>query len=163
MNITLENGAIRTQFGLQPASDRTPVRVGVGVIVVDDRGQFVLEKRGDCGLWGLPGGRIEPGESITAAAVREVKEETGLKVKVISLVGVYSAAPERLVTYPGETEPVHLVDIILAAKIVSGKLQPSAESEAVAFFSPKKLPDGIAPPARAPLLDFARGLSGVIQ
>ena len=48
------------------------VRVGVGVVVRGTGETILLEKRRDCGWWGLPGGKIEPGESIIDAAVREV-------------------------------------------------------------------------------------------
>ena len=56
----------------------THVKVGVGVIILDDSGRILLEKRRDNGMWGLPGGGIEPGESIYETALREVEEETGL-------------------------------------------------------------------------------------
>ena len=61
------------------------VKVGVGVIVVDDSGEILLEKRRDNGMWGLPGGGIEPGESVYETALREVKEETGLDIEITGL------------------------------------------------------------------------------
>ena len=51
----------QTQFARKTDNVRTAVRLGVGVIVLDERGWIVLEQRGDCGLWGLPGGRLEAG------------------------------------------------------------------------------------------------------
>lgn len=93
------------------ADANTQVRVGVGVIVRSDSGRILLEKRSDCGWWGLPGGRIEPGESVEQAAIRKVKEETGLDVEIIRLLGVYSEPAERIVTYPDNV--VHLIDILL--------------------------------------------------
>jgi ADP-ribose pyrophosphatase YjhB (NUDIX family) len=67
-----------------------PVIRCVGAIVVDERGRLLLIKRGHepgAGLWSLPGGRIEPGETDDEALVRELREETGLTVKPGKLVG----------------------------------------------------------------------------
>lgn len=92
--------ATRAIYANTVSDDRTRVRVGVAVVVRDQRGWILLERRRDCGLWGLHGGRIEPGESVAEAAVREVREETGLTVVVQRLLGVYSDPPGRIVTYP---------------------------------------------------------------
>jgi 8-oxo-dGTP diphosphatase len=67
-----------------------PVIGCVGAIVKDERGRLLLIKRGHepgLGLWSLPGGRVEPGESDAEALVREMREETGLAVEPGSLVG----------------------------------------------------------------------------
>ena len=156
--------ALTTQFGAQTACARTPVRIGVGVIVLDEGRRVLLEQRSDCGFWGLPGGRVEPGESIAQTAVREVLEETGLDVEIISLLGIYSDPSEgRLVTYPGESIPVHLVDALFEARITGGSLRRSAESDRLEFFSLAELPQNLVPPAIAALEDFAQGRSGMIR
>ena len=62
----------------------------MGAVVHDDRGRLLLVRRGNPpsrGLWSVPGGRVEPGESEVDAVVREVAEETGLQVSVGTLVG----------------------------------------------------------------------------
>lgn len=62
----------------------------VGAVVTDAAGRYLLVRRGRepaRGLWSVPGGRVEPGESDPEATVREVREETGLDVEVLGLVG----------------------------------------------------------------------------
>src|SRR5438045_8375170 len=66
------------------------IRPGVSAIILTPEG-LLLQRRSDNGLWGLPGGGVEPGESVSEAIVREVREETGLEVAPGRLVGVYSA------------------------------------------------------------------------
>jgi 8-oxo-dGTP diphosphatase len=73
----------------------------VGAIVTDDAGRLLLVKRGhepEAGRWSLPGGRVKPGESDWHALVREVHEETGLRVEPGRLVGaVERPAPDGAV------------------------------------------------------------------
>ncbi|HZD22807.1 MAG TPA: NUDIX hydrolase [Acidimicrobiia bacterium] len=65
--------------------------VGVGVVVIDDKGRLLLIQRGhepQKGLWAIPGGKVEFGETMKAAARREVIEETGLDVDIGEVVWV---------------------------------------------------------------------------
>lgn len=62
-----------------------------GIVVFDDTGKVLLQKRSNSeDLWGFPGGVMELGESAAETAIREVREETGLDVKIDSLLGVYT-------------------------------------------------------------------------
>ena len=128
----------------------------------DAQGRILLEKRRDCGLWGLPGGRLDPGESVIEAGRREVMEETGLSIRVVRLLGVYSIpTPARLISYPeGLT---HSIDIVLEGLPLDGVLTHSEESEAVGFFEPTALPDALHPATREVLDDVARGVSGHVD
>lgn len=141
--------------------DVREVRLGVGVIIINDQKQILLERRSDCSMWGLPGGRVERGESISQTAIREAYEETGLTIEVTGLMGIYSAPADRIVTFPDNV--VQLIDTVVTAKILSGTLQISEESEALEFFPPDNLPMDIVPPALQPLRDYAAGKWGVLD
>ena len=155
--------AVERMYGSRPAADVTQVRVGAGVVVRDAQGRVLLERRSDCGVWGLLGGRIEKGESVEQAAVREVKEESGLDVRVTRLLGVYSDPREgRIVAY-SETDIIQLVDVVVEAEIQGGELTRSAESEELRFFALDELPAQIVPPARQALQDCALGRIGVLR
>jgi 8-oxo-dGTP diphosphatase len=94
----------------------------VGAVIRDDEGRLLLIKRGHepgAGLWSLPGGRIEPGETDIEALVREMREETGLTVKVGRLIGS--------VRRPGLGGDV--IDINdYAATIITGRLTPGDDA-----------------------------------
>ena len=69
-----------------PRDQQKPAPIDcAGAVVRDEAGRLLIVRRGrepGAGLWSLPGGRIEPGETPQAAAAREVREETGLEVEV---------------------------------------------------------------------------------
>jgi ADP-ribose pyrophosphatase YjhB (NUDIX family) len=143
----------------------TLIKLGVSVLVEDDAGAVLLELRRDCGLWGCVGGRVEPGESVATAAIRETQEETGLKVALTGLQGIYSEPENRIVTYDDNGDERHLVDIIFTGRIIGGLLACSAESLRLEFFPKDRLPlfETMTPPSRPILRDYQAGLRGVIR
>ncbi|MBI2561507.1 MAG: NUDIX domain-containing protein [candidate division NC10 bacterium] len=90
---------------MKPETDitkATQLRPGVAAIISNGEGKILLQRRSDNGLWGLPGGSVEIGESVRDAIIREVQEETGLTVEVVRLIGVYSDPKVQVVRYePG--------------------------------------------------------------
>lgn len=151
-------------FAPPPPGAKLFIGVGTGVIVSDDVGRILLELRADCGLWGLPGGGVQPGESVTNAARREVREETGLDVRITRLLGVYSDPAKNIVTYPDNGDVKHKIDILLEGEITGGKLAASAESERLEFFEPGRVPlDLLNPQAAGPVRDYLAGRFGVVE
>lgn len=82
--------------------------------------------------WALPGGHVEYGEKVEDAAVREVLEETGLKVEIEKLFGVYSE--------PGRDPRGHTVTIVYLMNVVGGKLKSGDDASDARFFELEKLP-----------------------
>lgn len=106
-------------------------------VVVDDQGRILLHRRADTGLWSLPGGAMDLGESIGQTIVREVKEETGLDVEAVRLIGIYSD-PRHVIAYAdGETR--QQFSICFACRVVGGQLRKSDESYELRFFSRAEL------------------------
>lgn len=76
---------------------------------------------------------MDPGESAAEACEREVLEETGLRVRVVKLVGIYSD-PDRLVVYP-DGNKVHIVGLSFEAQVIGGELGLSQETQEAGYFS----------------------------
>ncbi|PLR87017.1 NUDIX domain-containing protein [Bacillus sp. V33-4] len=116
------------------------IHPGIAVIILDEENRVLLQKRADVGLWGIPSGHVEPGETVTEAAVREVQEETNLQISIKKLIGVYSDPASQVFQYT-DGKNVHFVTTCFLAEIVGGKLQcNSPESLAVQFFHKDALP-----------------------
>jgi 8-oxo-dGTP pyrophosphatase MutT (NUDIX family) len=109
------------------------IRLGCSVALMDPQGRILLTRRADNGQWCLPSGGMEPGESAAEACEREVLEETGLRVRVRRLVGVYSH-PDQLVVYPDETK-FQIVALHFEAYIIGGELGLSNETLEFGYFT----------------------------
>jgi ADP-ribose pyrophosphatase YjhB (NUDIX family) len=110
----------------------------VMMIVRDDRGRILLIRNADFDSWTPPGGSIEPYESPKDAAVREMREETGLVVEPVRIIGVYGG-PQYRVVYPNG-DIVSYVATVFECKVVSGEMAPDhEESLDVRYFSEAEL------------------------
>ncbi|MDN4604086.1 NUDIX domain-containing protein [Paenibacillus sp. F6_3S_P_1C] len=92
-----------------------------GAIIRDHMGRILLQKRSDYGDWGLPGGGMEPGESIEETMIREVKEETGLDVSSYELTSIYTGEKMKY-TYPDGNEVVFVMFLFNVTAELGGKL-----------------------------------------
>ncbi len=100
----------------------------MGAVVLDDAGRLLLIRRRNApgrGLWSVPGGRVEPGESLPAAVAREVREETGLTVRVGAEVG-------RL-TIPGDGVVYDVADFACTLADPGAQPVPGDDADAVVF------------------------------
>jgi ADP-ribose pyrophosphatase YjhB (NUDIX family) len=108
--------------------------MGCSASIFDAGGQRVLlGRRADNGCWGVPGGYMEPGESLTEACAREVWEETGLRVRVTRLVGAYTS-PHLRVEYP-DGNRWQIVVLHFEAEPVGGTLLAGDETTEVGYFT----------------------------
>jgi mutator protein MutT len=79
-----------------------------GAIIRDSKGRILLQQRSDYGDWGLPGGGMNPGETIQETMIREVIEETGLTVTDCEFYAVYSG-PRMEYSYPDGNKVVFVM------------------------------------------------------
>ena len=109
------------------------IRLGCSAAIFDGNRRILLTKREDNGQWCLPGGAVEAGESVAEACEREVFEETGLRVRVKRLVGVYSH-PDQLSVYK-DGNKAHIVALHFEAEVVGGELGLSNETTDFGYFT----------------------------
>ena len=128
----------------------TKFSVGAFVVIFDKKGRVLLSHRRDLDLWNLPGGQMEHGELPTEAAVRETREETGLKIKIRNLVGVYGK--------PDKDEIIFL----FRGKIKGGELKKTSEADGHRFFKIKKMPENTIPKHKERVLDAVKMLEDPI-
>ena len=139
------------------------IRAGVAAVIYDRRGRLLLQQRADGGQWGLPGGAMEIGESVSDAIVREVREETGLRVKPRRIVGVYSDPALQVVRYP-DGNVWHWVSVCMECRVVGGTLNtiPDEETLALAYFRRGELPRRLLRNHRMRIRDAGRRRSAAL-
>ncbi len=115
---------------------RSPLYLDPKVVacsIVESENGIVLLRRGiqpQVGRWVMPGGFVDRGETVEAAALRETEEECGLRTRIRDLLGVYS--------YPGET----VIVVVYTAGLVSGDLVAADETAEARFIRPDEIPWG---------------------
>ena len=116
------------------ATSRKP---SASVVLRNHKGELLLLRRAGSGLWTIPTGALKKKETVTACAIRECREETGLAVELTGLVGVFSD-PRHRIAYPDGEVRVP-VNVCFYGQPVSGELATDAESDEAAWVAPGDL------------------------
>jgi len=102
----------------------------VNVVIENDAGEILMIQRSDNGNWAVPGGAIDLGESMSQAAVRETREETGIDCEILDVIGIYTD-PKHIIFYTSNGEARQEFSILLRGRATGGVLTTSSESTKV--------------------------------
>jgi ADP-ribose pyrophosphatase YjhB (NUDIX family) len=124
-----------------------------GVVARDGKGRILLVQREEDGLWAVPGGHLEPGESWESCARREFAEETGMQVRLTGLLGIYSD-PAMQQHRLADGSEVHFVGVVFEGR-VDGDPERDADAEirTASYFAVDELPSELFGPDRPVLED----------
>ena len=116
----------------------SPTHIGTNVLLEWD-GKLLLERRWDCGQWGLIGGRLRNAERYTQGIAREVREETGIFLPETAFEQLRVVDDDRIASYRDGTV-WRMIIVLFRAKLDRlPDLKPSKESGELRFFSPQEL------------------------
>ena len=149
---------IREYFGDAHAPRAHDVLPAAFAAVRNGAGQLLLVRRIDDGNWELPGGRIEVGESVTAAVIREVAEESGIAITLTGLAGIYSEPSHVLVDPDGAIHQQLALCFHAVPAVPDEGSQPrpdGIETNAAAWCAPTTLADLTVHPAMRLRIDNA--------
>ena len=124
-----------------------------GALIIRN-GRILFQRRTDNGRWGLIGGLVEMNETYSQAALREIREETGLEVELESFLGIFHN--HNMVWSNGDA--AHVISAMFTARIVSGEPRIDEESYELRSFGKEELPDVFAEDHVAALDAYFRGV-----
>lgn len=128
----------RTEYYNDPKAPKPNSLVPAsGILVLDDAGNILLQRRRDTGQWAIPMGKQEFGESAAECAVRETEEETGILAQITGLLGVYSN-PGHIVEY-SDGEIRQQYEVIYIGRPISGEPRVNDEADGVRWVAPEEL------------------------
>ncbi len=114
-----------------------------GAIILNEKNEILLQRRGDDNNWCIPGGGMEIGETVEEAIIREVYEETGLKISNIELFNVYSGK-NQYHKYPDGNE-YYFVNVVFKINKIDGEVKiDDNETKELKYFELHKLPNNIS-------------------
>ncbi|TDQ83115.1 8-oxo-dGTP diphosphatase [Dongia mobilis] len=137
---------------------------GASCLFVNEAGELLLERRSDFGLWGIPGGNMEPGEDIVSSLRREMLEETGWNAADFIPYGFASDPATKTITFPNGHRCQYFVLMFWSPWPEGREPVASAESLAFGWFRPDDLPDDAMKSLPASVAAYQRfRSSGVFQ
>ncbi len=124
--------------------------VGVGVLIREGDRYLIVKRAAepDAGLWSIPGGLVEIGEKAADAAAREAKEETGLDVEIVDILGVV----DKVVRDEEDRIKFHFVIVDYLAKPKGGSLRAASDALEARWVKAEELPDYELSPTLVELL-----------
>jgi mutator protein MutT len=138
--------------------EKIQLNFAAGCVLDGDR--LLLQRRSDDGTWGFPGGAVELGESAEEAVVREVFEETGLIVRAVNLLGVYTKY-EHVYPNGDRTQPIA---VFFRCSLVGGEpAMRDGESLELRYFPLNNVPPLVNPQYQDALEDLRAGRRGVFR
>jgi 8-oxo-dGTP pyrophosphatase MutT (NUDIX family) len=148
----------RTEYYYDPAAPKPNSLVPASnLLVVDDEGAILLQRRRDTGQWALPGGKQDFGESAAECAVRECEEETGIIAEITGFLGVYSN-PKHIVVYSSNGEARQQFEVVYTGRPIGGEPTVNEEADGVIWVLPHELDDyDIHPSMRQQIGDYIKG------
>ncbi|MDE2637195.1 MAG: NUDIX domain-containing protein [Chloroflexota bacterium] len=118
---------------------------GVTAIVINDRGEVLLQLRRDTGTWAPPSGGVEPGETVAEAVKREVLEEAGIEIEPKAIVAVLSGAAYN-VTYPNGDQLASVTTVFRCRPLDAAPPRVNDdESQDIRYFKTDSLPENVLP------------------
>ena len=123
------------------------------VLVLNNQNEILIEHRADDGFCDFPGGGVDPNESVEEAALRELKEETGLTANRLEIFKVYSGVITHYIYANGDE--IYGVDTVFICRDFSGELKPQLEEvSSLKFFSLDALPEKMSPRNKQIIIDL---------
>lgn len=109
-----------------------PLKVRVGVVLLDDQQRLLLLRQNNRPFWVLPGGTLEPGESLSQCAIRELKEETNLDISIGPLISLGDFLPD---------DGRHVIDVVFMGTLLGGQfvMETTENINEAGFFSSEQL------------------------
>ncbi|WLR48357.1 NUDIX hydrolase [Halobacillus litoralis] len=133
---------MRRRIGTQPL-----IVVGSTVLVENEQGELLFQYRKDTQEWGLPGGAMEPGETLEQTAARELEEDTGLVAEDVQLVATFSGE-DFFYRYPYGDEVFNVIACFVASEVRGELRADDEETLELRYFSRESLPENIDKRAR---------------